>query len=279
MNDLLLSELKSDEKDLLQILVLLEDSIIDKSDMPVGTYFKECKQGGNLEALETIIKQCQAITEEIESPLERAEHLLNELFYQHLFIDGYRANWPVEAFKVESGLNNRLMSPVIKAAILCEIITACGFDTDLVFVPNKIMVRICCDEKYAIIFDAITGESLNWFELDIRLDELDGDPSQHELPTMEQQAILVEHLTAFKNALISEQSFDKALKCVDIILSLTPDDPLQRRERGFLLHQLDCFKVAVDDYRYFVEQCPSDPAAKLLKIQLDNITTIDTVLH
>jgi len=171
------------------------------------------------------------------------------------------------------------MSPMVKAVLVCEIINACGFVTDLVFVPTKVMVRLCCDEQHAIIFDAVTGESLDWHELDLRLDELDGDPSQHEIASMNRQAILIEHLTALKNALIRDLAFDKALLCVDLLLSLNPDDPLQRRDRGFLLHQLDCFKVAVDDYRYFVEQCPKDPAAQLLKIQLENITLTEPTFH
>lgn len=279
MNELLLSELNTDKKDLLQVLVLLEDYIHGKYENVNDESALSNLDASSLNSLETIIHQCQAVIEEVESPLEKAEILLNELYFQHLFIDSNRSSWPIESFMVAPGLNNRLMSPVLKAVIICEIITACGFETDLVFVPKKIMVRICCNDKYAIIFDAVTGESLNWSELDIRLDELEGDPSQHELASMDQQAILVEHLTAYKNALIKEQSFDKALKCVDIILSLTPNDPLQRRDRGFLLHQLDCFKVAVDDYRFFVEQCPKDPAAKLLKLQLENISVVDTVLH
>ena len=79
--------------------------------------------------------------------------------------------------------------------------------------------------------------------------------------------------------LIKEKDFDKALKCVDILLSLRPDDPFERRDRGFLLHQLDCFKVAYDDYRYFVQQCPKDPAAQLLKMQLDKISFNEATLH
>ncbi len=275
MNTLLLSELQSQEKDLLQTLVLLEEYIfqVDKADEQVAN--------GELSfnSLETIIEQCQAVIAEIESPLEQAEILLNELFYQHLFIDNHKMYWPVKSFKIASSLNQRLMSPIVKATFVCEIVNACGFVADLVFVPSKVMVRINCDDKYAIIFDAVTGESLNWHELDLRLDDLDGDPSQHELMDMNRQAILVEYLSSLKSALIREQLFDKALLCVDLLLSLNPDDPLQRRDRGFLLHQLDCFKVAVDDYRYFVEQCPKDPAAQLLKIQLDNITLSEPTFH
>jgi regulator of sirC expression with transglutaminase-like and TPR domain len=278
MNTLLLSELKSDEKDLLETLVLLEEHIFQNA---VGETSKQdnAQINQSLDSLEKIIEQCQAIIAEIESPLEKAEVLLNELYYQHLFIDNHKNSWPLASFKVATSLNQRMMSPMVKAVLVCEIINACGFVTDLVYVPTKVMVRLCCDDQHAIIFDAVTGESLDWHELDLRLDDLDGDPSQHEIATMNRQAILVEHLSVLKNALIRDLAFDKALLCVDILLSLNPDDPLQRRDRGFLLHQLDCFKVAVDDYRFFVEQCPKDPAAQLLKIQLENITLADPTLH
>jgi len=275
MNTLLLSELKSQQKDLLQTLVMLEEYVFQVSQT-------ECQNQGaeqSFNSLEIIIEQCQAVIAEVESPLEQAEILLNELFYQHLFIDQHKTAWSSESFKIASSLNQRLMSPIVKAAFVCEIIQACGFHADMVFVPSKVMVRINCDDSYAIIFDAVTGESLNWHELDLRLDDLDGDPSQHELANMNRQAILVEYLSSLKTALIREQLFDKALLCVDLLLSLNPDDPLQRRDRGFLLHQLDCFKVAVDDYRYFVEQCPKDPAAQLLKIQLDKITVSEPIFH
>lgn len=271
MNELLLSEIQSTDKDLLQILVLVEEELLGKKSND-----KELTH--TFEALETIIEQCEAVISEIETPLERAETLLNELYYSHLFIDNYQTTWPVESYSL-AGLNHRLMSPIVKAALVKEIISSCGFETDLVFVPNKIMVRLCCDDQYAIIFDAVTGESLNWNELDQRLDDLDGDPSQDTLLAIDNKALLVEHLTSLKNSLVREQAFAKALKCVDLILSLTPDDPLQRRDRGFLLHQLDCFNVAVDDYRYFVEQCPKDPAAKILKLQLEHINLVDNVLH
>jgi regulator of sirC expression with transglutaminase-like and TPR domain len=273
MNELFLSELTSVDKDLLQKLVLLEEYIlVDQSP-------KDISSSGSLDSLETIISQCVAVINEIETPLERAEALLNELYFQHLFIDRYQTRWPIAAYSVATGLNQRVMSPIIKAALVKEIITACGFEIDLVFIPNKVMLRLCCDEQYAIIFDAVTGESLDWTELDSRLDELDGDPSHDDLMAIDDNIALVEYLSSLKSTLIREQVFDKALTCVDVILSLNPDDPLQRRERGFLLHQLDCFKVAVDDYRYFVEQCPKDPAAKILKLQLEKIDVVNNVLH
>jgi regulator of sirC expression with transglutaminase-like and TPR domain len=273
MNELFLSELTSVDKDLLQKLVLLEEHIFD--DNASASEIADT----SLDSLELIVEQCIAVIDDIESPLEKAEALLNELYFQHLFIDRHKNTWPLAAYSVAKGLNQRAMSPVIKAALIKEIITACGFDTELVFIPNKIMVRLCCDDQYAIIFDAVNGQSLDWAELDLRLDELSGDPAQHNLQAIDDSVVLVEHLSSLKAVLIREKLFAKALVCIDVLLALNPNDPLQRRDRGFLLHQLDCFKVAVDDYRYFVEQCPKDPAAKILKLQLDKIDVVNNILH
>ena len=162
MNELLLSELTSNDQDLLQTLVLLEEYIlspslgaepqpksqslmqpvphlthtsefdpeINKEDLPD----KSSEENNNLDALESIIEACQSALAEVETPLEKAELLINELYFRHLFIDSYQQHWPLSAFKVSESLNFRVMSPVIKAAFIVEITEACGFESDIVFV-------------------------------------------------------------------------------------------------------------------------------------------------
>lgn len=266
MNELLLSELQSEEKDLMLSAVLLEEYIFASS-------------GISYACIDEIIKECLTAIQDIDEPLEQVEQLINELFVHHLLLDEYRDFWPLTSYQLQSGFDYRTLAPSLKVMVIYYIITECGFDVDIIFVPEKNMIRVVCDDIYAIIFDPVTGESLNWHELDKRMDELDGDPSEHNLSPIAHNDILIAHITSLKNALIREHSFDLALKCVSILLALRPDDPFERRDRGFLLQQLDCFKVAYDDYRFFVEQCPKDPAAQLLKIQLDNISISDTVIH
>lgn len=265
MNDLLLSELTQDKINLMQAIALLEENLFEKSI--------------SLDYVQQIAEHCKQEVADEEDPLIRAEQLINELFIHQLFIDKQRQHWSVASHKLQEAIEFRIISPVLKCIILKEIITHCGFECDIVFVPEKTMVRILCDDDISIIFDSVTGESLSWFDLDERLAELDNDPNQQYVKTLADVELIVNHLISFKNSLINEQNFDSALKCIDVILALRPDDPIQRRDRGFLLHQLDCFKVAYDDYRYFVEQCPQDPAAQLLKLQLDHIQINDTVLH
>lgn len=265
MNELLLSEINSDKKGLLEKVVLIEEFIFSSSD----TY---------LDNIDSIVEQCKLTIEGLDDPLEQAEQIINELFVSQLLLDSYQDNWPVIAYQLTASLDYRTISPTLKAIILRYIIEACDFDCDIIFVPEKVMVRLVCDDMYAIVFDPVTGESLNWQEFDLRMDEAE-ELIESQPENMSQISLIVKHLSGLKAALIKEAHFDKALKCVDILLTLSPDDPFERRDRGFLLHQLDCFKVAVDDYRYFVQKCPKDPAAQLLKIQLDNITVADPALH
>lgn len=265
-NELLLSELQSTETCLLHIFLLIEEFVFD------GALASE-------QHIETLIVSSQQAIEGIENPLQQVEVLINELFVEQMFIDKTKAIWPLVSFQIESGLAYRALAPILKAVVLRHIIEACSLETDIVFVPDNVMLRISCDEHYAIILDPVNGESIDWQELDHRMDDLQGDPSELELLPMDNTALITEHLTALKNSLIKESDFNQALKCVDLLIQLRPEDPFERRDRGFLLHQLDCFKVAYDDYQYFVEQCPKDPAAQLLKLQLDKITLVDNTLH
>ncbi|MCH2056547.1 MAG: tetratricopeptide repeat protein [Thalassotalea sp.] len=265
MNDLLLLEINTEREDLLRAVMLIEEFIFEQ-------------KSGVLPLIDDMVDYCEQELADVEEPLAKAEHLINVLFLELLFIDTKRDIWPVSAFQSEFGVANREVHPVLKAIVLKSICEQVGFEVDLVFVPEKVMLRLVCDQQYAIIFDPMTGESLNWEELDNRLDEIAEEPSTY-LDAMDTNAVVVEYLTGLKNALIHEKQYTLALKCVDVLITLKPEDPFERRDRGFLLHQLDCFKVAYDDYQYFVNQCPQDPAAQILKIQLENITISNTILH
>lgn len=266
MNELLLSELHSEQKSLLPSLALIEEHIFEHAPA-----FEQ--------SLTELIEQCRSAIEDIDDSMAKAECFINELYVGQLFLDNERALWPVLSHKISSAIDYKIIAPALKAALIQHISNACDLETELVYVPEKIMVRIICDDIYSIIFDPISGESLNGQQLDERIEELEGDPSQPFLPAMDTQTIIVEYLSALKISLINELRFDKALKCVDLLLALRPNDPFERRDRGFLLHQLDCFKVAYDDYQFFVKECPKDPAAQLLKLQLDQISIAETVLH
>jgi regulator of sirC expression with transglutaminase-like and TPR domain len=267
MNPLLLSEISTEQLDPIKVLLLLEEYIFEK-------------QVNLSHQFEHLVEFCQQAISTDDDDLVKVQNFLETIFIDLLFVDlPLPQNYSLENYQLASALAYRKIAPALKLIIIQELAKKCGLTCDVVFIPKSLMIRIVCDHDYAVIFEPVTGEALDWQTLDQRITDIEGDPESIALDGESNKVLLRNYLLALKSTLIREQKFQAALRCVDVLLAIKPDDPLERRDRGFLFHQLDCFKVACDDYRYFVEQCPEDPAAQLLKIQLDNIHIENIVLH
>ena len=79
---------------------------------------------------------------------------------------------------------------------------------------------------------------------------------------------IVRLLHNLKVSYINEKCYSEALTAVELLVNLCPNDPYERRDRGFLLHPLDYTQV---DYQYFIHKCPKDPATQLLQAQLQQL--------
>lgn len=270
MKELLLSELRSSRTDLMHAVSLIEQEFFAKSASQIKL---------DMQQVNDLVILCQQEIESIEDPLDRAERLIELIFVDNLFIDHKRSFWHIENHQLESGLGFRCMAPALKHLFFVHLIRCCGFECAAVYVPDDIMIRIVCDDDYAIIFNTLSGEAISWHDLEERLSDLENQEEHVSLDVVKDTTLISQYLISLKTSLIREQKFDLALECVNLILGLNPEDPYHRRDRGFLLQQLDCYKVAFDDYRFYVDKCPKDPEAKILQLQLDNISQIETVLH
>jgi regulator of sirC expression with transglutaminase-like and TPR domain len=267
MNPLLIAEISAPQSDLLSALMLLDEYIFaDKQDI--------------LPLIDKFIKHCQLEIDDDISSLEQVEFFIENFFVDQLFMDQASDHaWTVKNYRLAYAIAYRTAAPALKVILFQHVARLYGFNCDVVFIPDSLMIRIICADDYVIVFDIITGEALDWQSFDDRVGELEGDPESLVISGENNKTLIRNYLSNLKNALIAENNYQAALRCVDVLLAMKPNDPIERRDRGFLLHQLDCFKVAYDDYRYFVEQCPDDPAAQLLKLQLNSIKITNTVLH
>ena len=82
-----------------------------------------------------------------------------------------------------------------------------------------------------------------------------------------------------KWSFISENKFGHALTCVEMLMELIGDDPYERRDRGYLLNQLDCPKMARDDLQFFVDECPDDPAIEIIQHQIEELEDNNKTHH
>jgi len=99
------------------------------------------------------------------------------------------------------------------------------------------------------------------------------------LAIAEERNIKKRFLVSLKQACLLEEEYDIALLLSDFLLTLLPDDPNIIMERGFILQQLDYAVGALEDFSYFIEQCPDHPNSDVLKIHIDKLKDQAVVMH
>ena len=71
-----------------------------------------------------------------------------------------------------------------------------------------------------------------------------------------------------KNALIREEHNDMAYRYIENLLIGNDEEPYHIRDRGLVLAQMGAYPSALKDLEFFVERCPEDPTAALIRTQL-----------
>ncbi len=72
-------------------------------------------------------------------------------------------------------------------------------------------------------------------------------------------------------ALTREGKYEETLRLIEYRLVFSPEDPYEIRDRGMVLASMDCFQAAYEDLSYFIDQCPEDPSAVMLKLEIKGL--------
>ncbi|AHG79088.1 hypothetical protein X875_4680 [Mannheimia varigena USDA-ARS-USMARC-1388] len=87
----------------------------------------------------------------------------------------------------------------------------------------------------------------------------------------EPQELLERIETVFKMALTREGKYEETLRLIEYRLAISPEDPYEIRDRGMVLASMDCYQAALEDINYFIDQCPEDPSAEILKMEVKGL--------
>lgn len=216
----------------------------------------------------------------MEQKLERFLHY----FYTDLAFSS-DAQRPLSAnhYFLDKVLDYRTGTPENLAIVMCQIGNAIGLKLQEIAFPEQCLVRAQITQSRYCYIDLVRGTTLDWRRLlerycSIVNEDAQSIPSDVLQPTSCEETI-VRCLHSIKEAFIQLQQLPDALTCSALLLELSPDDPYERRDRGFLLHQLDCLPLAFQDYDFFIRQCPRDPVAELLKTQMQGMPNPELILH
>ena len=209
-----------------------------------------------------------------------------QFFYVDLAFSGDETNYfSCQYSSLDYVLDYRTGIPVSLAIVFQSMGKRLGFDVCGVNFPGYFLLKCRFNHYPEIYLDPLNGKQLSRQDLESLYfsilhkieDEKMPEEALHEASCDETIVRLLHNLKA---SYINEKCYSEALMAVELLVNLCPNDPYERRDRGFLLHQLDCTQVAIADYQYFIRKCPKDPATQLLQAQLQQLSEqVPDVFH
>ena len=213
--------------------------------------------------------------------VEKRDQLLY-LFYQQLGFAGDWRKWlELDSVLLHKVISSRNGVPLSLGTVFMYFAEHFEVDVTGIIFPGQFVLRFG-SEQDGIYVDPADGQALSRHKLQVLLRGIEGNHallSDDDLLAANNEMHYLRLLQVLKAALIRDEHFSYALRCIDLILELEPDEPYEIRDRGFLLQQLDCKKLASEDFAYFIEQCPDDPITRVLKAQIDELAATDDTIH
>ncbi len=205
------------------------------------------------------------------------------LFYQQWQFQGDSDSYfsSDNAF-IDKVLTRKKGTPLSLGAIFLYLARKLGFPVEGVAFPTQFLLKVTWPEQTPCYLNPFNGEYVDQSTLRAWLIGHDGPLAKlkpEHLKTADNATVIGRWLAVIKSALLREERYSLALKCTDLALTFVPDDPYEIRDRGFIYQQLDCFQIAKSDFEFFIDQCPEDPAADLLKSQIQALGDSPVTLH
>ncbi|GAA5219187.1 SirB1 family protein [Corallincola platygyrae] len=207
----------------------------------------------------------------------------NEFFYGELEFKAQAEN----CLSPDNGLVDKVLlqqagSPIVMSMLYLYLLQYSEVSGELVEYPGAVLVKLADPQQGYRYIDATEGRELSFSEMEARYRGIKGDLARLDsemLKGISEDEAMGRLLLGLKAAYIREEKFAEALICSERLLAMNGDDPFEVRDRGFLLQQLECFPLAVKDFEFFLDKCPDDPSAPLLKTQMRQMASEQVVFH
>ncbi|MER2493519.1 tetratricopeptide repeat protein [Catenovulum sediminis] len=237
-------------------------------------------------AFESMCHQLHAKLQECDDcKVEKIQSTLDFFYFQQIF-SLPNVSSGAQYYNLLQGLITHTAAPPVLAVILSDLFSSAGITSTPMISKDHVLLKIKVEEQQYVFIDVASGRSLDLPEVDSIL-QVKGKKSavqgskalKRNEDEFANDYIVLLMLSIYKTALIENADYEKALRAVDMLIQQEPDNPYERRDRGFLLQQLNCEWCAVEDLKFFVEQCPTDPLAQLIQLQLENIPNNIQPIH
>lgn len=212
------------------------------------------------------------------SDLERIEQLLHFFYQEQGFYCHHAEYFYSQNLMLNQVLKTKRGMPVSLGAILLHLASLLDLPLYPVNFPTQLLLRaeitLENGRKESRFIDLWSGEYLSFEQLEKLLEgEMGASTSvKREFIKIADPDELLDRLeTVLKMALTREGKFEETLRLIEHRLTEQPDDPYEIRDRGMILASMECYQAAIEDLNYFIDQCPDDPSALMLKMEIPTL--------
>lgn len=184
--------------------------------------------------------------------------MLNEHLFQNLGFSKDDADYynPNNNF-LNNVIDKRSGIPITLSILYVEIAKFIGLDLQVIGFPSHVLVKY--DEE-TILDPFSDGRLLDIDDLQGILDtnfggQLEFQP--HYLDAITPTHILVRLARNLKNSYTQSFVYDKALRCIDMILAIAPESPDDIRDKGILEDRLQHYETALEYLTRYLEISPN----------------------
>ncbi|USD40436.1 SirB1 family protein [Vibrio sp. SCSIO 43135] len=232
--------------------------------------------------LERLFKEAElALVHELDEK-QKFESFLRLFYHDWAFVGDQEAYFDSSNGFLDKVLERRKGIPVSLGALLLYFGRKLGFPVAGITFPTQFIVQVNWYGEKPLYINPFNGEYVSEHILKAWLIGSKGPLATlkpEHLEATDNPTVIGRWLALLKSALLREERYTLALRCTDLALTFVPDDPYEIRDRGFIYQQLDCHQVALNDYQYFIDQCPDDPASELLQNQVKAMSESSVTVH
>jgi len=230
--------------------------------------------------IDDLAEELRPRVSKVESISEKVT-LINHFLYAEQKFQGNRSDYYDAANSyLDCVLERRTGIPITLSILWLTLAGRLGVRAHGIGFPGHFLVGIVADPP--IYVDAFSGTLMGIDDCRTRLREIAGREARFDpgmLAPATHRQILARVLRNLKQIHAQASEIRQAIGCIDRILILEPDHPIELRDRGLMHRSLECWNAALEDLERFLLLAPDASGAQDVRIIIEDLRTRSAQIH
>jgi regulator of sirC expression with transglutaminase-like and TPR domain len=251
-----------DEIDLAEAALLIAKSV--NADLDIERYLSQ---------IEGLALQLAERLSDSQSETDRIRALNQFLFDEQGFAPNVENYYDPRNSFLNEVLERRVGIPISLSILYIEVGRRVGLPLCGVSFPGHFLVKCKVSDGLIVLDPYCRGVSLSLHDLQQRLREVKGGEVSRAiiagmLVSANKKEILARVLRNLKAIYVEREDDNAALSVMEWIITLTPADASEVRDRGLLFAKLECPRAALEDLERYLELAPDAEDAHDLRTRM-----------